>query len=132
MDGQTNSGLDELSRLLNKINEQGGFSMSILTDRQGFSIASTATDEHKPDIKAATVAVVNKMLTQAREQLDMSPTDEIVLRSTDGQRLICRPFSVQGHDLILAVLVPGREKPYRKLMNQTLRDIEHIWTRYWG
>jgi predicted regulator of Ras-like GTPase activity (Roadblock/LC7/MglB family) len=125
------SGSGELTQLLGAMNERGRFTLSLLTDRQGFSIASAAKPEQNPDIKAATVAVVNKMLAQVREHLEMAPTDEIVLQGMDGQRLVCRPFRVEDHEFILAVLAPSKQHHHRQLTNQLIRDVRRIWKSYW-
>ncbi|HOU14723.1 MAG TPA: hypothetical protein PKZ84_16580 [Anaerolineae bacterium] len=125
------SGSGALTQLLYALNESGGFALSILTDRQGFSIASAASPEQNPDVKAATVAVVNKMLAQAREHLEMAPTDEITLHGVDGQRLVCRPFQVEDLEFILAVLVPSKQQSYRQLTNQLIRDVRRIWKSHW-
>jgi predicted regulator of Ras-like GTPase activity (Roadblock/LC7/MglB family) len=109
------------------MNERGGFPISVLTDRQGFPIASAASPGFDPDTKSAVVALVQKTATQVRDQLGLTDTDEIALSHADGQRLICRPFSVKGHDMILAIMIPDREKSYRRLTNQTVNAIRRLW-----
>ncbi len=121
------SGSTELAHLLAKMNEEGGFPIAILTDRHGFPIASAAGPEGDPDTQAAVVALVQKTAVQVRDQLRMAQTDEISLSAADGQRLVCRPFSVNGYDLILAVLVPGRQKSYRRLTSQAVTAIRRSW-----
>ncbi len=57
----------------------------------------------------------------------MAATDEISVFDAEGRRLVCRPFQVQGQDMILAVLVPDKEKKYRRLTNQALVAIRQLW-----
>ncbi|MFN8453963.1 MAG: hypothetical protein U0401_04695 [Anaerolineae bacterium] len=118
---------NELAKLLTDMNEQGGFPISVLTDRHGFPIASAAGPGHNADTQSAVVAMVQKTATQVRDQLGMAQTDEISLFDTNGQRLVCRPMSVNGHEMILAVLVPDKDKSYRRLTNQAVSAIRRTW-----
>lgn len=121
------SGSTELSQLLADMNKQGGFPIAVLTDRHGFPIASAAAPGENPDMQSAVVALIQKTATQVREQLGMAQTDEISVYDTGGRRLVCRPFNLNGHDLILAVLVPDKHKSYRRLTNKTVSAIHRIW-----
>jgi len=116
-----------LSQLLATMNEKGRFPISVLTDRQGFPIASAASSGQDPDTQSAVVALVQKTASQASNQLGMSATDEISLYDTEGRRLVCRPFNANGHDMILAVLIPKRNQSYRRLTNQTVNAIRKSW-----
>lgn len=117
-----------LAKLLSEMNEAGGFPIAVLTDRHGFPIASSvAGPGQDPDTKSAVVALVQKTATQVRNQLGMAETDEISLFDTEGRRLVCRPFSVNGHDLILAILVPDKNQSYRRLTNTTVNAIRRQW-----
>jgi hypothetical protein len=57
----------------------------------------------------------------------MAQTDEISLFDTKGRRLVCRPFSANGHNLILAVLVPDKQQSYRRLTNTAVNAIRKQW-----
>ena len=120
-------GSTELARLLAGMNEQGGFPIAVVTDRHGFPLASAAANGQDPDTQSAVVALIQKTAAQAQDQLGMAQTDEISLYDTAGRRLVCRPFSVNEHHMILAVLVPDRHKSYRRLTNKTLNAIKRQW-----
>ncbi len=121
------SGSAELANLLTKMNEEGGFPVSVLTNRQGFSIASAVAPDQDPEKHSAVVALVQKTALQVREQLEMAKTDEISVFDTDGQRLVCRPVDTNGHNLILAVIIPDRHTYYRRLTNKTVTAIRRLW-----
>lgn len=126
-DNAAPSGSTGLAKVLAEMNEKGGFPIAVVTDRHGFPIASAAGPGEDPDIQSAVVALVQKTATQASDQLGMAQTDEISLYDTDGRRLVCRPFSVNGHNMILAVLIPGRNQSYRRLTNQAVSAIQRQW-----
>jgi predicted regulator of Ras-like GTPase activity (Roadblock/LC7/MglB family) len=129
--GNPVSGSQALNQLLGKLNQEGGFSISVLTDSQGLSLAFATGPGMDADIQAAVVAQVQKTALQAGRQLGMTQADEIVLNDTNGQRLVCRPFNVNGHDLILALTVPSKGQTYRQATNKAIKDIRQIWSAYW-
>ncbi|RME44593.1 MAG: roadblock/LC7 domain-containing protein [Caldilineae bacterium] len=121
------SGSTELARLLVAMNEAGGFPIAVLTDRHGFPIASAASAGQDPELQSAVVALIQKTALQTQTQLGMAPPDEISVYDTEGRRLVCRPFTANEHALILAVLVPNKHQPYRRLTNQAIRNIRRQW-----
>jgi predicted regulator of Ras-like GTPase activity (Roadblock/LC7/MglB family) len=121
------SGLTELAELLAKMTEEGGFPFAVLTDQDGLAIAAATASDQNPETSSAVVARVQKTVAQVRGQLGMAATDEISVYDADGRRLVCRPFNVNGHELILAVLVPVEHKSYRRLTTRTLNAIRRIW-----
>ena len=121
------SGSAKLSDILAEMNEQGQFSISILTDQQGFPLASASAEGEDPDTQSAVVALVQKTAVQAHNQLGMGQTDEISLFDASGQRLVCRPFAANGYDMILAVRIPKRKQTYRRLTNNAIISIRQLW-----
>lgn len=125
------SGSGKLNQLLAEMNQKGGFPISVLTDAQGLAIASAALNGMDTERQSAVVALVQKMAGQVVRQLGMGAADEIALNDSNGQRLICRPFQVKGHELILAVLVPEKENSYRRATNQIINEIRQTWKQFW-
>lgn len=126
------SSSNELHQSLTKMSENGNFPISVLTDQNGLPIAFVARTGFDPDRQAAVVALVQKTASQVGKQLGMAQADEISVFDTNGQRLVCRPFTAGEYDLVLAVLVPDKEQPYRRLTTQAITEIKRIWSQYWG
>lgn len=120
-------GSSRLSEILQEMNEAGGFSIAVLTDRHGFPLASAAGQGNDPDTQSAVVALIQKTASQATSQMGIGQTDEITLFDNEGNRLVCRPFDVNGYQLILAVRIDDRHKAYRRLTNQAIRKISQAW-----
>ena len=124
------TGSTELAGVLANMNKRGGFPIAVITDRHGFPIASATlptAEGQDPEIQSAVVALVQKTAGQVRDQLGMAQTDEISMFDTEGRRLVCRPFSANGHDLILAVLVSDKHQSYRRLTNTAVSAIRRQW-----
>jgi predicted regulator of Ras-like GTPase activity (Roadblock/LC7/MglB family) len=121
------TGTIELSRLLAKMNQEGGFDLSVLTDREGLPIASAAAPGQDPEVHAAVVALVQKTALQVRNYIGFASTNEITLNDVKGRRLVCRPFNIKDHEFILAVLIPDKAKSYRRLTNNAVNVIQKLW-----
>ncbi len=117
----------EISRILNETNVKGKFLTSILTDREGFPIASASGARQNPETQAALVGVIQRVTSQASEQLGISAATEFSLFDASGSLFVCRPFSAKGIDMVLAFLIPGKDLPYRRLMSQTIATLQQVF-----
>jgi predicted regulator of Ras-like GTPase activity (Roadblock/LC7/MglB family) len=116
--------LEQWTRILRELNQEGGFPIAMLTDQYGSPIVGATAPSQKPELPAYTAALIQKTAFQASGRLSSGQTDEIIVYDPDGSRLICRPFRFRDHILFLAVLVPEKERTYRRLMNRTIAAIQ--------
>ncbi len=126
------SGSVRLNILLAEMNMAQGFPISVLTDAQGLTVAWSAQKGMDPDRQSAVVAFAQKMAIQVGRQLGMAEADEVSFYDANGQRLVCRPFSVDGHELILAVIVAERSQSYRRVTNHAVTEISRICKKFWN
>jgi len=117
----------EIANLLNQLNEEGGFSMSVLTDMQGFPLASSNSESIDPERQAAVMAKVQKTLQQVSSHMGMGTPDEVIVSDIDGNRLVSRTFSIKDFELILSIQIPNRKQAYRGLMNKLIKNIQMSW-----
>lgn len=129
--GKQESGTNKLNKVLTEMNQRAGFPISVLTDAQGLAIASAAQSGLDTDRQSAVVALIQKMAVQVARQLGLGVTDEISLNDENGQRLICRPFQINDHEMILAVIVPDKAASYRRATNQAISEIRSTWKKFW-
>jgi predicted regulator of Ras-like GTPase activity (Roadblock/LC7/MglB family) len=112
-------------KILQELNRDGDFKAAVLSTTEGLSLAS-APAGYEDEMAAAMVALLNKVARQARQQLNLAQVDELSLVGDDRTRLACRYFSLDGQDLVLAVLVPS-DHYYRRRTNQAIREIRQSW-----
>lgn len=125
------SGSNELTQLLEAMNKEGGFPISVITDSQGLALASAADEGMNTDRQSAVVAYIQKTAVQVSKQLGFSGSEEISLVDTDGRHLICRSFKANHFDLILSVMVPDRATSYRRITSAAIKKIIEVWANYW-
>jgi predicted regulator of Ras-like GTPase activity (Roadblock/LC7/MglB family) len=124
---ETKSSADILLGILNNMNQEANFPMSVLTDKEGLPIASAYSNGADPEKQSAVVAFLQKTAVQVSKQLGMNEIDEISFSYVDGQHLVCRPFNIDTNPLILAVIVSDRDQSYRRITNRALAEIRNIW-----
>ncbi len=120
----------EISKLLAKMNVEGGFLISILTDQHGFPIASAAQTRQDADNQSAVVAMIQKSTAHIHDHLGMGKVDLIQLSDEKGRNLIIRIFSIRKQEYILGVLTSGRNTPYKTLTHKAIKDITESWELY--
>jgi predicted regulator of Ras-like GTPase activity (Roadblock/LC7/MglB family) len=114
-----------LTDVLQVMNDAGGFLVTVLTDAEGLVLASAPSPGWDADKQAAVVALIQRTASQT-QIVSLGTMDEITIRDVNGRRLICRPFEVDGHVLLLSVLAE-EGKPYRRLTNAAVRGVRHVW-----
>jgi hypothetical protein len=125
------SGSEQMNSLLARMNQEEGFPISVLSDSQGLTIAFAATPGRDPERQSAAVAYMQKAAGLVGRQLGMTEPDEISFSDLTGLRLVCRPFDMDEYRLILAVLVPGRSRSYRRATNLAIQEVRRIWLTSW-
>ena len=113
-----------LDALLNRALERSGFDALVLASLEGLPLAN-APDEYAGDEAAAVVAFLEKASVKALEQMRMAALDEIILRSSEHNQLVCRRLTINQEDLVLIAVVP-HNMAYRQAMNWTIHRISKM------
>ncbi len=116
-----------LASILRDLVETRGFVAAVLTTHMGLPLSSAMREDRSlSDILAAVAPVLEQAAQRTSARSGLDDADEVVIRSADRTRLICRFFTVEGQQLILASIVP-KGVAYRRAMNQALRAIREAW-----
>jgi len=111
---------------LERVNREANFEASVLATSDGLAIATVPSD-YDTDITAAMVALLRSVARETQDSVGMGQLDEVSVRASDRIRLVCRYFSVDDEDFILAVVVPHDRRYYRRLTNRAIREIKLAW-----
>jgi len=112
-------------KILTELSHLGAFQAAILATSDGLPIA-TSPSSLDAQLTAAMVAVLRKASKDARAELGMGDLDEVSLYDRDRTRLVCRFFSVDKEELILALLVADGAR-YRRVSAQAIHQIQEAW-----
>ncbi len=127
MDTSTSFTLKDLNLLIREINTEGSFVHSILSDDQGLPIVSSFSDSLESENQAAVISIIQKLSNKISDQFQFSKTSEFILHDVDGKSLIIKPFEAGDAKLILSVLIPNRNTPYRRITGKAIRQIKSLW-----
>lgn len=112
-------------KTLRKMNKEGDFKAAVLSLEDGLPLVSSPA-HYEDETAAAMVTLLNETAKRINHQLRLPEVDEISIVCDDRTRLVCRYFTVDGHELLLTVLAPP-DQSYRRLTNWTIKEIERIW-----
>ncbi len=117
----------DLVDILNRLNTDGEFVASVLTDIDGIPLVSAVTGERDlTEPLAAVVPLVRQSVRRSNAQVGLAEANEVVVNNSDGARLVSRFFEVEGRLFILVCVVPVK-RPYRKVMNKAIHGISRLW-----
>ena len=122
-----NKSYNSMVKVLADMNNEAKFQVATLSGRDGLLVASSATNGDNPAKQSAVVAKLVEATNLMHSQLAFGAPAQLSFSSEDGRRLICRPFSMNGQELILAVLIPNRRQPYRHATNRAIALLRNIW-----
>jgi predicted regulator of Ras-like GTPase activity (Roadblock/LC7/MglB family) len=114
-----------LEEILYAMNTEGNFEAAMLSIKDGLPLASSPA-QYEDDMAAAMVTMLNETVKRINLQLNLPQVDEISIVGDDRTRLICRYFIVDGHELMLTVLMPP-DQAYRRLTNKVIKEVERLW-----
>jgi predicted regulator of Ras-like GTPase activity (Roadblock/LC7/MglB family) len=107
---------------LERVNREGSFEVSMLASSDGLPIA-TAPSDYDTDVTAAMAALLRRVAQEMQDNVGLGQLDEVSVSASDKIRLVCRYFSVNDEDLILAVVVPSEQRYYRRLTNRAISEL---------
>ena len=107
--------------ILNDMNQEGGFSRSVLASSEGLPIASAPVNPDS-ELASAMVAMLQQAASETRNQFQLPPIDEFTIRTENKLHLICRTIKIDSDTMILGVIVPPGQL-YRRVTNRAINRI---------
>ncbi len=107
--------------ILNDMNQEGGFSRSVLATSEGLPIASAPVNPDS-ELASAMVAMLQQAASETGDQFQLPPIDEFTIRTENKLHLICRMIKIDSDMMILGVVVPPGQL-YRRVTNKAITSI---------
>ncbi len=110
--------------ILEDMNQEGGFSRSVLATSEGLPIAS-APMQPDHELASAMIAMLQQVSVETQDYLGLAPVDEVTIRTRENVHLVCRTIP-SGEDMVcLCALVPSGGV-YRRATNRAVRRIRDM------
>jgi predicted regulator of Ras-like GTPase activity (Roadblock/LC7/MglB family) len=112
------------SKILEEMNQEGGFARSVLATSEGLPIASCPM---QPDheLASAMIAMLGQVSAETQDYLDLAAVDEVTIRTEDQKHLVCRRIQSGNDWICLCALVPAGSY-YRRATNRAVRRIKDL------
>lgn len=110
--------------ILREMNEDGGFTRSVLATSEGLPIAAVPENPDS-ELASAMVALLQQVSAETQGHLGMAPVDEVTIRTEDRVHLVCRTIFSGDDWLSLCALVPAN-RAYRRASNKAVRRIRQV------
>jgi predicted regulator of Ras-like GTPase activity (Roadblock/LC7/MglB family) len=111
-----------LEQVLKTLCKEGRFKTAAVASADGLLVGSAGAEAELIAAVAANLPVTIGRLPH------LDPLEEIVIRSRNGQQLVCRYFSSRGDDLILIVLLHAGSA-YRQHVSWAVRQLQAVWEK---
>ena len=121
-----NSDPNPFESVLLDMNREASFSASAISGKDGLLVAASGEGVNSQR-QSAVVAKLNEAAGLVHSQLTIGAPDEFSLHTDSGNKLVCRPFKLDGHDLILTVLLPNRGQSYRRATTRAITKLRSAW-----
>lgn len=112
------------SKILEDMNQEGGFERSVLATSEGLPIASYPM---QPDheLASAMIALLQQVGEETQDNLNLASVDEVTIRTEDRMHLVCRRIQSGTDWICLCALVPAGAY-YRRATNRAVRRISQL------
>lgn len=118
---------NQLKQYLTHTCEDGHFEDIILADEQGLVICSSSDPSDHTEKQAAFLSMIRRVSSNATAEMELSGASEFAFIDDNGKKLIVKPFTVHGSELILAVFLKKQNAPYKRAVNRAIHTIQSVW-----
>ena len=116
----------ELPKILEKMNKEGGFTLSSLVRDDGLSIASAVAPGTDRDVVAAVSGFISDSAERVRKELKLGDIRDISLRCTKGKAVFKKIGTSGKQALILAAVMPRKIRYHARPIGKAATKIKRL------
>lgn len=116
----------ELPKILEKMNKEGGFTLSSLVRDDGLSIASAVAPGTDRDVVAAVSGFISDSAERVRKELKLGDIRDISLRCTKGKAVFKKIGTSRKQALILAAVMPRNIRYHARPIGKAATKIKRL------
>lgn len=115
-----------VKEMLCEFTKQGGYDFAFIADQSGLLMACTSSNMGVLETQAALLARIKNTITMVDEKKGLGSIEEMVFNVSGRKKLICRNFSINKNQLILAVSMESHLS-YKRLTGSFLHQLQNTW-----
>jgi predicted regulator of Ras-like GTPase activity (Roadblock/LC7/MglB family) len=117
---------NKLPLILEEMNNEGGYTVSVLARGDGLLVASAASPTANRDLVAAMSGMIAEVAERVRSELKLGDVRDISLRCAEGKAVFKRVGSRGDESLILGALMPRKVRYHARAIGKASTRIRRL------
>jgi predicted regulator of Ras-like GTPase activity (Roadblock/LC7/MglB family) len=117
---------NKLPLILEEMNKEGGYTVSVLARGDGLLVASAASPTANRDLVAAMSGMIAEVAERVRSELKLGDVRDISLRCAEGKAVFKRVGSRGDELLILGALMPRKVRYHARAIGKASTQIRRL------
>ncbi len=117
---------NKLPMILEEMNREGGYTVSVLARGDGLLVASAASPTANQDLVAAMAGMIAEVAERVRSELMLGHVRDISLRCAQGKAVFKRVGSRGDESLIIGALMPRNVRYHSRAVGKASTRIRRL------
>lgn len=117
---------NKLPMILEEMNQEGGYTVSVLARGDGLLVASAASPTANQDLVAAMAGMIAEVAERVRSELMLGNVRDISLRCEQGKAVFKRVGSRGDESLIIGALMPRHVRYHSRAVGKAATRIRRL------
>lgn len=116
----------KLPEILETMNTEGGYTVSVLARGDGLLVASAAAPNVNRDVVAAMSGIITEVAERVRRDLKLGDVRDISLRCADGKAVFKRVGALGDEVLIIGAMMPRNVRYHSRAIGKASTTIRKL------
>ena len=116
----------KLPAILEQMNKEGGYTVSVLARGDGLLVASAAAPNVNRDVVAAMSGIITEVAERVRSDLKLGDVKDISLRCADGKAVFKRVGALGDEVLIIGAMMPRKVRYHSRAIGKASTTIRKL------
>lgn len=117
---------NKLPLILEEMNQEGGYAVSVLARGDGLLVASAASPTANQDLVAAMTGMIAEVAERVRSELKLGEVRDISLRCEEGKAVFKRVGARGDEFLIIGALMPRRIRYHARAIGKASTRVKRL------
>ncbi|MHA1768961.1 MAG: roadblock/LC7 domain-containing protein [Candidatus Thorarchaeota archaeon] len=116
----------KLPQILEAMNEEGGYSVSVLARGDGLLVASASAPDVNRDVVAAMCGIITEVAERVRSDLKLGEVKDISLRCAEGKAVFKKVGALGDEVLIIGAMMPRKVRYHSRAIGKASTQIRKL------
>ncbi|MGQ4911697.1 MAG: roadblock/LC7 domain-containing protein [Candidatus Thorarchaeota archaeon] len=116
----------KLPQILEAMNEEGGYNVSVLARGDGLLVASASAPDVNRDVVAAMCGIITEVAERVRSDLKLGEVKDISLRCAEGKAVFKKVGALGDEVLIIGAMMPRKVRYHSRAIGKASTQIRKL------